>query len=98
MIMTGSIRAIAPSQVKRLGGHELYGNRALRHGWPLAAGCELELLLDVCCIVVSLCLSSDGSRCGSFSFVAFVAAIWPMLFCKLLREPSLCFGPCIARM
>ena len=58
----------------------------------------VELLLDVCCIVVSLCLSSDGSRCGSFSFVAFVAAIWPMLFCKLLREPSLCFGPCIARM
>ena len=58
----------------------------------MMAGCELELLLDVCCIVVSLCLSSDGSRCGSFSFVAFVAAIWPMLFCKLApeREPSLC--------
>ena len=39
------------------------------------AGCEFELLLDGCCIVVSLCLSSGGNRCGSFSFVAFESQV-----------------------
>ena len=41
----------------------------------MMAGCEFELLLDVCCIVGSLCLSSEGSRCGSISFVAFGSQI-----------------------
>ncbi len=43
------------------------------------AGCEFELLLDGCCIVVSLCLSSEGNRCGSFSFVAFESQVLAML-------------------